>query len=132
MQPNLLCHPIPYLWRDEIKHYLRGYFNAFAVAFYPDTCLRDGQSVTVSNAATYFGPMSCAIQSHAATGEIRMTVEPPRRNPPSAIHARFRHPEERPIKQITVNGEEWTDFDVEKELVHPGKLEGTTEIIAYY
>lgn len=184
MQPNLLCHPIPYLWRDEIKHYLRGYFNAFAVAFYPDTCmltehplptmadwrgdhyktsdesqstywlrlmmihecgdelslfvatprewLRDGQSVTTSNAETYFGPMSCAIQSHAATDEIRMTVEPPRRNPPSAIHARFRHPEERPIKRVTVNGKKWTDFDVEKEFVHLGKLEGTTEIIAYY
>jgi len=38
MQSNLLCHPIPYLWRDEPKHFLRGYFNAFASAFYPDIC----------------------------------------------------------------------------------------------
>ena len=37
MQPNLLCGPIPYLQRDEIKHFLRAYFNGFAVAFYPDT-----------------------------------------------------------------------------------------------
>ena len=36
MQSNLLCHTIPYLWRDEPKHFLRGYFNAFASAFYPD------------------------------------------------------------------------------------------------
>ncbi len=36
-QPNLLCSPIPYLMRDEIKHYLRSYFNAFAVGFYQHT-----------------------------------------------------------------------------------------------
>ena len=37
MQPNLLCSPHPYLFRDEIKHYLRAYFNAFASCYYPDT-----------------------------------------------------------------------------------------------
>jgi hypothetical protein len=37
MQPNLLCSPHPYLLRDEIKHFLRAYFNAFAACYYPDT-----------------------------------------------------------------------------------------------
>jgi hypothetical protein len=37
MQPNLLCSPHPYLLRDEIKHFLRSYFNAFAVTYYPNT-----------------------------------------------------------------------------------------------
>jgi len=37
MQPNLLCSPHPYLLRDEPKQFLRAYFNAFAVAYYPDT-----------------------------------------------------------------------------------------------
>ena len=36
MQANLLDGPIPYLLRDEIKHYLRAYFNGFASAFYPE------------------------------------------------------------------------------------------------
>jgi hypothetical protein len=36
MQSNLLDGPLPYLWRDEIKHYLRAYFNGFASAFYPE------------------------------------------------------------------------------------------------
>ena len=35
MQANLLDGPIPYLLRDEIQHYLRAYFNAFASAFEP-------------------------------------------------------------------------------------------------
>ena len=37
MQPNLLCGPIPYLQRDEIKHFLRAYFNSFAVGCHADT-----------------------------------------------------------------------------------------------
>jgi hypothetical protein len=37
MQPNLLCSPHPYLLRDEPKHFLRAYFNALAVCYYPNT-----------------------------------------------------------------------------------------------
>ena len=37
MQANLLCNPIPYLLRDEPKHFLRAYFNAFATSYFPDT-----------------------------------------------------------------------------------------------
>jgi len=36
MQANLLGGPLAYLYRDEIRHYLRAYFNAFASAFYPE------------------------------------------------------------------------------------------------
>ncbi len=36
MQANLLDGPLPYLWRDDIKHFLRAYFNGFASAFYPE------------------------------------------------------------------------------------------------
>jgi len=35
MQSNLLEGPVPYLYRDQIKHFLRAYFNGFASAFYP-------------------------------------------------------------------------------------------------
>lgn len=37
MQANLLDGPLPYLYRDDIKHYLRAFFNGFASAFYPET-----------------------------------------------------------------------------------------------
>ena len=36
MQANLLDGPLPYLYRDEVKHFLRAYFNGFASAFYPE------------------------------------------------------------------------------------------------
>lgn len=35
MQANLLDGPLPYLDRDEVKHFLRAYFNGFASAFDP-------------------------------------------------------------------------------------------------
>ena len=36
MQAQLLDGPPPYLYRDDVKHYLRAYFNGFASAFYPE------------------------------------------------------------------------------------------------
>ena len=35
MQPNLLHGPLPYLYRDEIEHYVRAYFNPFAAGYDP-------------------------------------------------------------------------------------------------
>ncbi|MBM3238343.1 hypothetical protein FJZ31_18785 [Candidatus Poribacteria bacterium] len=184
MQPNLLCHPIPYILRDEIKHFLRGYFNAFAVAFYPDTCmltehplptmadwrgdhyktsdesqstywfhlmlifercdelclamatprdwLKDGETIKVERAATYFGEIGFEINSHVANGEIRMTLQPPKRNLPKSINVRFRHPQEGKIKRVTVNGKEWNDFDAEKELIYIHQWDDETEVVAFY
>lgn len=37
MQACLLDGPLPYLWRDEVKHFLRAYFNSFASGFFPET-----------------------------------------------------------------------------------------------
>ena len=38
-QPSLLCSPTPYLMRDDIKHYLRSYFNAFAAGYFPERAM---------------------------------------------------------------------------------------------
>ena len=184
MQSNLLCHPIPYLWRDEPKHYLRGYFNAFASVFYPDICacvehalptlagsnsvwfkpsdeaqstywlrlmfiyergdeldlgmalprewLKNGETVKIERAATYFGEMGYEICSEAENGKITMILEPPTRNAPEAINIRFRHPEGLPMKQVFVNGQAWSDFCSEKELIRLGKVTAKTEIVARY
>src|SRR5690606_16221444 len=35
MQAQLLDGPIPYILRDEPKHFIRSYFNAFASAYEP-------------------------------------------------------------------------------------------------
>lgn len=183
-QANLLGNPVPYLLRDEIPHYLRAYFNAFAVSFFPDTrmmtehalpnigdfrgdhykssdesnstywlrlmyiaergedlylgqavpryWLADGQEIGIENAQTYFGPMSMKMSSHAAEGKIVMTIEPPKRNPPKRIFARFRHPENARILRCEVNGAAYDKFDAEKEWVELSGLGGHTEIVAFF
>jgi hypothetical protein len=184
MQSNLLCHTIPYLWRDEPKHFLRGYFNGFTSAFYPDisACvehalptladannvwfkpsdeaqstfwlrlmfiyernnelnlgmclprewLEDGKSAEIKNAETYFGKMGFIIKSETANNKITMFLNPPTRNMPEKINVRFRHPQEKPIKKVLVNGKEWMEFSAEKELIYLNKLANPTEIVAIY
>lgn len=45
MQANLLGGPLPYLYRDEVKHFLRAYLNAFASAFYPEVRMLNEHSL---------------------------------------------------------------------------------------
>jgi len=39
MQSNLLLHPAIYLKRDDVKQFLRAFFNGFASTYYPETCM---------------------------------------------------------------------------------------------
>jgi hypothetical protein len=184
MQANLLCNPIPYLLRDEPMHFLRAYFNAFAVSYFPDTrmmtehalpnigdwrgdhykssdeanstywlrmmfilergdelwlgaaipryWLADGKRCGIENAGTYFGPMSVKYESRAAKGQIEMTVNPPRRNPPKRILVRFRHPEGRRMTRCEVSGKAYKRFDPVKELVVLTQCRKPTRITVYY
>ncbi|MDQ1328547.1 MAG: hypothetical protein QG641_1832 [Candidatus Poribacteria bacterium] len=182
MQSNLLCSPLPYVLRDEPKHFLRSYFNSFTSVFYPDICacvehalpdlagnngvwykpsdeaqstywfrmmfvyecenelnlgmaiprewLEDGKSVGIERAMTYFGEMGYKIVSESS--KIKMSLYPPTRNVSENINVRFRHPQEKPIKKVLVNGKEWSDFDPSRELIKLGKVSEKIEIVAYY
>ena len=183
-QPSLLCSPTPYIMRDEPKHYIRAYFNAFASAYYPERAmltehplpklsnykgdhfkssdealntswirwmfiwdedkdlylskvmprywLAEGKEVSIKRAQTHFGPMSMSIKSSAAAGSIEMTIEPPTRNLPGAIYARFRHPEGKSMNRVTVDGKPWDKFDPAKEWVILPPLAEKTVVVAYY
>ena len=186
MQSNLLDGPLPYLWRDEIKHFLRAYFNGFASAFYPEIrmcnehCLPElgypagdhfktsdeaqstywlrlmfvndqmppdlylgqaiprywlskGYKVGIERAPSRFGVLSFALESDAGNDKIRATIDPPTRNSPNNIFIRFRHPKERPIKSVTVNGQPHDRFDPKKEwVILPGTVKGRQQIEVTY
>ena len=53
----------------------------------------------------------------AATGQIAITLDAPVRKRPAALYIRLRHPHEKPMRAVTVNGLAWTDFDPRKEWV---------------
>jgi hypothetical protein len=185
MQPNLLHGPLPYFYRDDIKQFLRAYFNPFAAGFdhtlkmfcehplpelgyfageefktsdeaqssywlrlmfvaeldgalhlgraLPRYWLRDGETVAIRNAQTYFGPLTYEIRSKVKEGKIEMSLDPPTRNTPSGIVVRFRHPEDKPIRSVSVNGQAWQDFDPAKgDIRLAGNQEGHLEIVAEY
>ncbi len=181
-QPNLLWGPISYLLRDDVPHYLRAYFNSFAVAFREDTrmltehplptfadaagdhfkssdeaqstywlrlmfaqelgdelylgralprhWLADGSHVAIRRALTHFGQMDMEIESAAADGRITVRLDPPRRNPPSRIHLRLRHPQGATIGGIKAEG--LTDYHVDGEWVSFPSPSGPITITVRY
>ncbi len=183
-QAFLLQNPMAYLLRDEAKHYVRAFFNAFAVSYFPDTrmmtehalpnigdwrgdhykssdesnatyflrlmfveergeelwlgaavpryWLADGKKVGIANARTYFGPMSMEMVSEVGRGVIRMEIDPPTRNGPKVIRARFRHPGGKRMVGCEVNGKRYEKFDPEKEWVELRGMSGKTEVVVHY
>jgi len=77
----------------------------------PRDWLRPGQQCGIERAATHFGPLS--LLYIAEKGQITARLEGPTRNPPKRINLRFREPGQRAIGSVTVNGDDWTDFDGE-------------------
>ncbi len=99
----------------------------------PREWLADGQEVNLQGMATYYGPMS--YRMCAEPGRITAMVEPPRRNPPSFLEVRFRHPERLPMKGVSVNGQPHRTFDPTTEIVrfdNAADLPDLLEIIAEY
>ena len=83
----------------------------------PRKWLEDGKKIEVRKAPTYFGPVSLQMESQARSGKILATVEFEGNNRPQVLLIRVRHPEEKPIRSVTVDGQDWKDFDRGKEWV---------------
>jgi hypothetical protein len=83
----------------------------------PRKWLQDGKTIEIERAPTYYGKLSMKIESRAASNKILAQVDMPDRRPPSELLVRLRHPMGKPIKSVTVNGRDWTDFDIQKEWV---------------
>jgi hypothetical protein len=98
------------------------------------TCnwLKDGQDLNVSKAPTRFGPVSYRLESHLAQGYIQATIHPPTREMPSRIVLRLRHPEDRPIRSVQVNGKPCRDFDKANGLVRLEPAAETLELHVLY
>ncbi len=83
----------------------------------PRKWLADGEQIKVERAPTYYGDISLTVDSHAASGSLAARIQMPKRRSPKRLIVRFRHPRAGPMQSVTVNGRNWTDFDVEKEWV---------------
>ncbi len=98
----------------------------------PRVWLEPGKTIRVGNAPTYFGTVAYEIVSHGDGDKITATVEMPSRNPPQTVKLRFRHPQAKPIKSVTLNGQDWPEYDPDKEVILLTGVQGTATIIANY
>ena len=65
----------------------------------------------MKHAPTHFGNVDYEIASDVNHGKISANVELPPRYPVREIWLRLRHPTSAPMKNVTVNGKDWKDFD---------------------
>ena len=86
----------------------------------PRKWLEQGKTITVERAPTYYGRLSIKVKGLTVENQIHAEVETPNRRRPKTLLIRFRHPAGRPLKSVIVNGQNWTDFSVEKEWVRIG------------
>ncbi len=166
-----------YAQRDEIKPFIRGYFNTmpsllslenlslwehfhnlggwnkthetgwfltqtrimllqeradelWLAPFVTRNWLKDGMIVRCQNAPTIFGPAGYEIRSSIADGVIEAVIDPPTTRPPSQMVLRLRHPDEKPIRTVTVDGKPHENFDPATEIIRfsPGPSQMTIRV----
>ncbi len=83
----------------------------------PRAWLANEKQINVKKAPTYFGSVSFTATGENRDGEIVMDVDLTEANPPKHLIVRFRHPQEKPIKSVTVNGNPWPHVNIEKEYI---------------
>lgn len=94
----------------------------------PRDWLKPGQKCGIENTVTFFGNTSIVYQG--GSNSITAELQGPTRNPPREIRVRFRTPGEKPLANITVNGQPWNKLEGDW-LVLPGDI-GSAVIIASY
>jgi hypothetical protein len=98
----------------------------------PRAWLKQGRKIAVRSAPTYFGTLAYAIVSDVDNGKINATVAMPSRKTPASVILRLRHPNSAPIQGVTVNGNDWKDFNKDKETIELRGLRGTVAVTAKY
>ncbi|MBI3862979.1 MAG: hypothetical protein HY290_13895 [Planctomycetia bacterium] len=100
--------------------------------FVTNQWMHDGMRVKIRNAPTNFGPVNYQIDSRVNDGIIEAEIDPPARNAMNALVIRLRHPQQKKMHRVTVNGQETQDFDPEREIVRLKAASGRIMIRAFY
>jgi len=99
----------------------------------PRKWLEDGKKIEVERAPTYYGRLSMNVESEAVSGRLTARIEMPERSRPRRLIVRFRHPQNKPMRAVSVNGRNWADYDIQKEwVVIPEPDRKRYTIIAHY
>jgi hypothetical protein len=83
----------------------------------PRAWLQEGKEISVKKAPTWFGKISFEVRSHSSNGSIEASVHLDDGLPGTTILLRLRHPDDRLLRSVRVNGKEWQDFDAQNEWI---------------
>ncbi len=98
----------------------------------PRAWLEDGKRISVTSAPTWFGDVSYTVRSSSASGSIAAHIKLDARGTAPRILLRIRHPQGKPMRQVSVNGKPWNDFDAQKEWVRIPQAGGTYDVMVKY
>jgi len=76
--------------------------------FVPNNWTQNVMKVTAQNLPTTFGLVSFTVYSHIDKGMIKVIITHPTQSKPDSIIIRLRHPQQRPIQSVTINGDPQT------------------------
>lgn len=91
-----------------------------------------GKVVKLNNVPSAFGPVSCTVESQIGESLILASITVPNRKVPEGIYLRVRHPAEKQIKAVYVNGQNYTNYDKDKECIVLRGLQGALDIKVIY
>ena len=74
-------------------------------------------NVTVRNAPTRFGLVRYTIHSALSRGRMEAAIQVPPTTTARRIVLRLRHPEGKPIRAVTVQGQSHQGFDPQRETI---------------
>jgi hypothetical protein len=82
----------------------------------PRTWLEQGKKIAVTAAPTRFGKISYELRSNVEKDKVSTVIHAPD-DSAATIKLRCRTPGGKKIRGVTINGEKWTDFSTEEEVV---------------
>jgi hypothetical protein len=94
--------------------------------------MKDGMVVAVRDAPTKFGKVSYKITAAVSKGYIEAVIEPPTRSVPKTLVLCLRHPDDRQMKAVTVNGNPHKDFDPQRQCIQLRPTTGSIVVRAQY
>jgi len=83
----------------------------------PRKWLEDGKRIDVECAPTYYGELSISVEGKAGSSQLAAQIKMPNRRSPKELVVRFRHPQNKPMRSVSVNGQDWANYDIQKEWV---------------
>lgn len=89
--------------------------------------MEHGKSISITDAATYFGPVSFTVDSQVDLNWIVAHVECASDRKPSTVYVRLPHPRYR--KPVAVAG---GAYDVESESVRIDSFQGSADIVVEF